>query len=98
MMNVLERKPKVEPVQKMYLIVITPPDGPAMVGIRPAVSEGSAYNEVMGRLGKTKSELSGRVSVTLLRPKKGMEYRETEFTVTRKSNAEFLDGLLVSVN
>lgn len=98
MMNVLERKPKAEPVQKMYLVVITPPEGPAMVGVRPAASEDGVRLEMMERLGKTRQDINGRVSVTLLRPKKGMEYRETEFTVTRKSNAEFLSGLLVSIN
>lgn len=98
MMNALERKPKSETVQKMYLIVITPPDGPALVGVRSAASEDAARQNMMERLGKTRQDIAGRVSVTLLRPKKGMEYRETEFTVTRKSNAEFLNGLLVSVN
>lgn len=98
MVNVLEKKPKAELIQKMYLIVITPPDGPAMVGARPAVSEEGARQDMMLRLGKTRQDIVGRVSVTPLRPRKGMEYRETEFTVTRKSNAEFLSGLLVSIN
>jgi len=97
MINTLERKPKVEAVQRMYLVLITPPDGPQMIGVRPAISEDGARQEVMARTGKTRQEIGGRVSVTLLRPKKGMEYRETEFTVTRKSREEFLSSLLGSI-
>lgn len=96
MMNVLERKPKAELFQKMYFIVITPPEGPSLVGVRPAVSEVAAKQEVMARLGKSSFEIGGRVSVTLLRPRKGMEYRQTEFTVTRKSDKDFLAELLTS--
>ena len=97
MVMTLERKPKAEVVQRMYLVLITPPDGPKMIGVRPAVSEEAVRQDYMARTGKTRQEIAGRVSVTLLRPKKGMEYREAEFTVTRKSEEEFLNSLLVSI-
>lgn len=91
-------KPEAEPVQKMYFVAVTPPEGSTWWGVRPAVSEDAARQEVMALTGKTRQEIAGRVSVAPLRPPKGKDYLSKEFTVTRKSKEEFLRGLLISVN
>ncbi|GEM_PF-4792207 len=90
------KKPKAEPVNRMYFVAVTPPEGPAWWGVRSGSSEDGIRQEVADRTGLTRQAISGRVSVTLLRPPAGKEYREREFTITRKPKEEFLRDLLGS--
>ena len=98
MKNPFERKMEVEPVRNMYFFVITPPEGPEWWGVRLAFSEDVVRQEMMARTSKTRREISGRVSVTLLRPPAGMDYLEKDATITYKSKEDFLKNLLVSSN
>lgn len=95
MKNPFEKKAKAEQIRKMYFTAITPPEGPTWWGVLPSLSEDGVRQKVMELTGRTRQEIAGRVSVTLLRPPAGMIHREKFFTVVhRKTKEDFLNELL----
>lgn len=94
MKDLFGHKVKTKPLQRMYFVSITPPEGPTWWGVRPGFSEDGIRQEVAGSIGLTKKDVAGRVSVTPLRAPSGKEYRERDFTITRKTKEEFLKDLL----
>ena len=87
-----------EQSMRMYYVIVTPPEGPQWVGVRPAFSEECVRQEFSQRTGRTRQEMNGRVSVTLLRPPKGKEYRPIELTISRKPKEVFLRELLTGIS
>jgi len=98
MRDPFNRKSKAVSVPKMYFVVITPPQGEIWWGVKSGISEAGLCQELADKIGLTKQEVSGRISVTALSAPSGMEYQERDFTITQKSQKKFLKNLLVRLN